>query len=220
MKLTDLFKKNSKAIEDSKKAIEKLQGELPVVQKEKAELTTQRGQLQNALNVIKASLIIDPDDKDAGKKQKQATKKIQDLEKKINELAQIESELQGSISKAGEEKKFFEGELFMSEYAKDFVSYQVVKQVGEKLEKNLYGKNDRSPDWVEIAKAYKLPLRQELTPSGKVSEYERHEDMPFLREKRDEAEKAAKEKTQEIVQKTIDYMNELLKAEGIKNEIK
>ena len=216
MKLTDVFAKSKKTVETTGKALEKAQEELNNIKAEIAEKQKQKQQIQQAMNVISAHLVIDPTDKNATTQKNKAESKIAEIDKEIIKLNEKAQKAQEALTKAQKEHNTSKGELFKQEYTKRMTAYHFkneLEKMNEALEKKL--PNYPHSDWVDWSRAYGLPVQSYSTPFGKVNFRELPENVPFLREQRQEAEAVSKEKAKEIISKVEQLIEELLEAEGI-----
>lgn len=216
MKLTDVFAKSQKTVETTGKALEKAQEELNKVKAEIAEKQKQKQQIQQAMNVISAHLVIDPTDKNATAQKNKAESKIAEIDKEIIKLNEKAQKAQVALTKAQKEHNTSKGELFKQEYIKAMTAYHFNNELG-KMIKAIESKLPNYPhsDWVDWSRAYGLPVQSYTTPFGKVTFRELPENVPFLREQRQDAEAFSKEKAKEIISKVEKLIEELLEAEGI-----
>ncbi|KZR56960.1 hypothetical protein [Pseudobacillus badius] len=216
MKLTDIFTKSQKTVETTGKVLEKAQEELNKVQAEVAEKQMQKQQIQQAMNVISAHLVIDPTDKNATAQKNKAESKVAEIDKEIVKLNEKAQKAQVALTKAQKEYSTSKGEVFKQEHTKAMVAYRFNNEL-DKMLKAIESKLPNYPhsDWVEWSRAYGLPVQSYSTPSGSVAFRELAENVPFLREQRQDAEAVSGEKAKELISKVEKFIEELLETEGI-----
>ncbi|MGG3623120.1 hypothetical protein ABES25_06095 [Bacillus gobiensis] len=224
MKLLDIFKKNVKTVEENEKELQAIREELARVQEDISEKQTQQGQLNSAIKVVSAHLVIDPKDAEANKKKEQAEKKLAQLSKEIEILSQKQAELQAQESEAQKTVGQSKGEVFKQERVRKAIAGRVTKTLADELQ-TLGKKTQYSHgNWEDWAEAYGYPVHKQPvysplygshTKSTRKEIVDRDKVVPKLREHQAEVDSVAEEKAKEISDKVMEYTKKLFKDEGI-----
>ncbi|MFT4417048.1 hypothetical protein ACLM5H_24610 [Fredinandcohnia humi] len=223
MNLLNVFKTKTKTVETNGAKLQKAQEELGQLQTEVSQKTTQKGQIQQALTVVSANLVIDPKDAEATKKKAQAEKKLAELTTEIGELNGKITQATEKVSEAQKAVAKSKGEVFKQERVKEATAVKVAHKLAQEFNGFKEGTAFNSQDWTDWASAYGYPVNNERVISpliGATNSYHKkivnnNEVIPVLRAEKEEVEKLSQEKADELTQKVFAYAEELLKAEGI-----
>ncbi|MEC1866734.1 hypothetical protein [Bacillus paralicheniformis] len=221
MKLTDILNKNKKTVEGAEKVLEKAHKELGDIQAQVAEKNKHKQQLIQAMNVIEASLVIDPADKNAKAQKNKADKKLAEIDKEIEKLSEKAQKAQEALTEAQKGVKNSKGEVFKQEIINQRVEAGFKRKFSVVERRVEHGLNSyKHIDWVDWSKGYGLPLEQIQTPNG-FQLKAKQENMPLIKEVNNEAQEVANKKVDELIAKVEKAIEEILEAEGIElREIK
>ncbi|MEH7508140.1 hypothetical protein V7159_10570 [Priestia megaterium] len=202
--MMNFFTRKTKAIETSQKDFDKLNNEVETLEATQAELTQQIEQINSAMNVISATLLIDSSDKNAlatktkGEKQIEKFKaELADTQEKLSKANEKRVEAQVDLNQA-------QGEKARAEALKQATGQKAVYKALKVMEK--VEPSDVIQEQINLAQAYGL----QTSPIGVSKEDD------FIRSITSEDNPKAEQQSEEVAREALQAMVDVFEKHGIK----